>query len=159
MRETGAILAFDFGSKRIGVAVGELSIGIAHPVTTIHAESNSARLDAVAALVTEWRPVRFVVGEPQHQIEQNTDVPHPVAHLAKKFGNRLHEKFKLPVIYVNETLSSSEASAQMATQGVHGRAQKRELDAAAAQVILQSYFDEERRRTNQEKILKAQHAA
>lgn len=155
----GAVLAFDFGIKRIGVAVGERAIGIAHPVTTLYVETNIERLDAVAALVSEWRPALFVVGEPQHMIEQDTDKPHPLAPLVKKFGNRLKEKFKLPVVYVNETLSSSEASAQLASQGVRGRAQKPELDAAAAQVILQSYFDEEHRRHNKEKLLKAQHAA
>lgn len=159
MSEPGAVLAFDFGIKRIGVAVGEPTIGIAHPVTTLYVETNVERLEAVAALVNEWRPALFVVGEPQHMIERDNDKPHPLAPLVKKFGNRLKERFKLPVIYVNETLSSSEASAQLTAQGVRGRAQKSELDAAAAQVILQSYFDEERRRHNQEKLLKAQHAA
>jgi putative holliday junction resolvase len=159
MSDSGAVLAFDFGTKRIGVAVGERSIGIAHPVTTLHVETNSARLEAVAALVAEWRPTLFVVGEPQHVAEQHAGTAHPLAPHVKKFGNRLKERFKLPVVYVNETLSSSEASAQLAAQGVRGRAQKQELDAAAAQVILQSYFDDERRRHNEEKFLKAQHAA
>jgi putative holliday junction resolvase len=134
----GAVLAFDFGERRIGVAVGDAALGIAHPVTTLHAESNADRLAAVALLVKEWQPVQFVVGEPCFD---DAATPHPVAHLARKFGNRLREQFKLPVVYVNETLSSSEAASQLAAQGVRGREQKAMIDAAAAQVILQSYFD------------------
>jgi putative Holliday junction resolvase len=146
-----AVLAFDFGLKRIGVAVGDTTIGIAHPVTILSVASNVERLAAVEKLVQEWQPASFVIGEPHHE---NGDT-HEVAHLAKKFGNRLTENFKLPVAYVNETLSSSEASEQLAAQGIRGRAQKVQLDAVAAQVILQSYFDEQQKLVN----LKAQNAA
>ncbi len=132
-----AVLAFDFGMQRIGVAVGDLTIGIAHPVTTLNVSTNVARLAEVAKLVQEWRPESFVIGEPHHA----DDSEHEIAHLAKKFGNRLRENFKLPVAYVNETLSSTEASAQLAERGIHGRAQKSQLDAVAAQIILQSYLD------------------
>jgi putative holliday junction resolvase len=106
-------------------------------LTTLHVESNAARLSAVEKLVTEWRPASFVVGQPEHA----DGSPHEVAHMAKKFGNRLTEKFRLPVSYVNETLSSSEASRMLAERGVKGIAQKAEIDAVAAQVILQSYLD------------------
>ena len=58
----GSVLAFDFGAKRIGVANGDLSLRIAHPLTTIEGANNEAKLDAIGALVSEWRPVLFVVG-------------------------------------------------------------------------------------------------
>ena len=132
------ILAFDFGEKRIGVAVGDTGIGLAHPVTTLHVESNAERMAAVEKLVAEWRPSQFVVGEPHYEDER----PHEIAHLAKKFGNRIKERFRLPVEYVNEFLSSSEAGAQLREQGINGRAQKEMLDAVAAQVILQAWFDD-----------------
>ncbi|MEO8384722.1 MAG: Holliday junction resolvase RuvX [Betaproteobacteria bacterium] len=132
------ILGFDFGEKRIGVAVGNTITWQAQALTTLHVESNAARLGAVAKLVTDWQPASFVVGQPEHA----DGTPHEVAHLAKKFGNRLTEKFRLPVAYVNETLSSVEASSILGARGVNGIAQKSEIDAVAAQVILQSFLDE-----------------
>ncbi len=132
------ILAFDFGEKRIGVAVGNTITGEARPLTTLHVESNQDRLAAVGILVREWQPARFVIGEPEHEDGR----PHEVAHLAHKFGNRLTENFRLPVEYVNEFLSSAEAERMLAAQGIRGVAQKQHIDAVAAQVILQNYLDE-----------------
>ncbi len=136
------VMGFDFGIKRVGVAVGDTLIGIAHAIETIHAESNSDKMTAIDALVTEWKPSVLVVGEATYENQNDAKTePHPVALLAHKFGNRLKERHRLPVEYINEFLSSSEASGNLAAQGIKGRAQKSQLDAAAAQVILQSYFD------------------
>ena len=71
-----SVMGFDFGKKRIGVAVGDTMIGIAHAVDTIHAESNADRMQAVDALVKEWQPALLVIGEPTY--ENGVD-PHPVA--------------------------------------------------------------------------------
>jgi putative Holliday junction resolvase len=132
------IMGFDFGEKRIGVATGNLSIGLAAPLTTIHAASNVDRLAAIAKLFTEWQPAQFVVGQPRHADDQ----PHEIAHLAKKFGNRLQENFKRPVVYIDETLSSTEAARLLVERGISGREQKDKLDAFAAAVILQSWMNE-----------------
>lgn len=132
------ILGFDFGEKRIGVAVGNTLTSLAEPLTTLHVASNQERLEAVEKLVREWQPARFVVGQPEH----DDGHPHEVAHLARKFGNRLKEKFRLPVDYINETLSSDEAARMLKQAGITGIAQKQHLDAFAAQVILQSYLDQ-----------------
>lgn len=132
------ILGFDFGEKRIGVAVGNTVTSQAQALTTLHVESNAERLGAVEKLVNEWQPARLVIGQPEHADGR----PHEVAHLAKKFGNRLTEKFRLPVTYINETLSSTEASRMLTARGIKGIAQKTEIDAVAAQVILQSYLDD-----------------
>ena len=141
MHSAQTILGFDFGEKHIGVAVGNTITSQAQALMTLHVESNAARLAAVEKLVTEWQPASFVIGQPEHV----DGAPHEVAHLAKKFGNRLQEKFRLPVAYVNETLSSTEASRMLAARGVKGIAQKLQIDAVAAQVILQSYLDERNR--------------
>ena len=135
------LLGFDFGEKRIGVAVGNTVTSLAQALTTLHVESNAARLDAVEKLVAEWQPAGFVIGQPCYEHAHADGQLHPIAHLAKKFGNRLQEKFRLSVEYVDETLSSSEASRLLAERGVKGIAQKAEIDAVAAQVILQSYLD------------------
>lgn len=132
------ILAFDFGEKRIGVAVGNTITALATPLTTLHVESNRERLDAVQKLVHEWQPARFVIGQPAHDDGR----PHEIAHLAQKFGNRLKENFRVPVEYINETLSSDEAARNLKSAGITGIAQKAHIDAAAAQVILQSYLDQ-----------------
>ena len=104
------ILAFDFGEKRIGVAVGNTITSLAQPLTTLHVESNQERLAAVGKLVAEWQPARFVIGEPRYGKEPDGGEVHPIAHLAHKFGNRLQENFRLPVEYVNEYLSSKRKS-------------------------------------------------
>ncbi len=132
------IMAFDFGEKRVGVAVGNTLLARAEALTTIEAEGNAPRLAAVRHLVKEWQPARFVVGEPSHADGR----PHELAHLVHKFGNRLREQFRLPVDYINEYLSSSEAEAQLKAEGVNIRAQKAKVDAVAAQVILQAWFDQ-----------------
>ena len=152
--KSGSVMAFDFGLKRIGVAVGDMELGIAHPVTTLNVETNVERLAAVEKLVAEWQPIQFVIGEPQYENAVNNEA-HPIAHLAKKFGNRLTEQYHLPITYVNELLSSTEAASQLKAQGITGRAQKTQLDAVAAQIILQAYFDEQQTQKN----MKARDAA
>jgi putative Holliday junction resolvase len=133
---SGTLIGFDFGEKRIGVAVGETRTRLAHPVAAIHEEGTQARLAAIERLVAEWRPAGFVVGLPRHR----DGGEHEVARLAGKFARRLGARFGLPVAFVDETLSSAEAGARIREAG--GRApSKGDLDAHAAAVILQSYLD------------------
>jgi putative Holliday junction resolvase len=136
------ILGFDFGEKRIGVAVGNTITAQAQPLMTLHVESNQDRLVAVGRLVAEWQPARFVIGEPNYGNEPADGPMHPIAHLAHKFGNRLKENFRLPVEYVNEFLSSAAAEQLLNERGIKGIAQKEHVDAVAAQIILQNYLDE-----------------
>ena len=136
MRETGTILAFDFGEKRIGVAVADLAIGIAHPLETLHAEDNATRFAAIGALIAEWKPVQLVVGEPRHA----DGGAHEIGRLARRFAQRLEGRFALPVILVDETLSSHAAQLRLQTQGVRGDKLKATLDAAAACVILETWL-------------------
>ena len=94
----GTALGFDFGEVRIGVATGDAETAMAHPVATVSGESNEAKFSAIAALVREWQPVYLVVGLPTY-----TDgTEHELTRLARKFGRRLHERFKLPVYWVDE---------------------------------------------------------
>jgi putative holliday junction resolvase len=133
----GAVLAFDFGEKRIGVAVGDVEVGIAHPLQTISGESNEQRFAAVAALIEEWRPARLVVGLPLHL----DGTEHEMTRLSRKFARRLEGRFGLPAVLVDERLSSAEASQTLNELGIRGRGQKPMLDQVAAQHILQSFFD------------------
>jgi putative Holliday junction resolvase len=133
---SGTLLAFDFGQKRVGVAVGETTTRLAHPLETIAAESNEARFEAIARLVAEWRPVGFVVGQPRHA----DGGEHEIARLAGRFGRRLEGRFGLPVAYVDETLTSSEAESHLREHGTR-RAGKGDVDTLAAAFILQGYLD------------------
>lgn len=133
----GTVLAFDFGEKRIGVAIGETLLGIAHPLATIAEEGNDARFRAIEALIAEWRPSLLVVGLPSHL----DGAEHELSRLCRKFAQRLHGRFSLPVTLVDERLSSAEASQSLKQAGIAGRRQKPVLDQVAAQTILQSFFD------------------
>ena len=134
---TGTVLGFDFGLKRIGVAAGEHMLGIAHPLTTLNAESNDDRFNLIADLIKEWKPTTLVVGLPLSLDGEE----HEVTLLCKKFARRLDGRFNLPIILIDERLSSAEASQSLSELGIKGRKQKPMLDQIAAQVILQSYFD------------------
>ena len=131
----GTVLAFDFGLRRIGVAVGDTQLRIAHPLQTIRAEDNRRRFAAIALLVAEWGPARFVLGYP----EGGGDAALVAA--LERFERRLGARFGLPVERVDETLSSWDASRRMSAAGIAGRAQKERLDSMAACVILQSWFE------------------
>lgn len=132
----GAVLAFDFGEKRIGVAVGEIELGIPHPLTVIAAEDNQSRFAAIAALIAEWRPALLVVG-----IATYADgAVHETGRLAQRFGQRLHGRFDLPVEYMDERLSSHAAEAGLREGGVRGDRRAALLDAAAAAEILRAWF-------------------
>lgn len=134
---TGTILAFDFGEKRIGIAVGETMLKVAHPLTTIEAEENDIKFSQIASLIQEWRPNLLIVGLPAHLDGE----AHTLTQLSKKFAQRLEGRFNLPVKMVDERLSSAEASQSLRDIGINGIKQKAMLDAVAAQIILQSYFD------------------
>lgn len=137
LQANGTILAFDFGEKRIGVAVGDALVGIAHPLQTISAESNDVRFAAIAGLIAEWRPTHLVVGLPTYL----DGTEHALTLLCKKFARRLEGRFHLPVALVDERLSSAEASQSLKQAGIGGRRQKPMLDQVAAQHILQSFLD------------------
>ena len=133
----GTVLAFDFGEKRIGVAVGETILKVAHPLTTINAEQNEIKFTQIGELIKEWRACLLVVGLPMHMDGES----HLLTQLSKKFAQRLEGRFNLPVVMVDERLSSFDATQNLSAAGVSGIKQKAMLDAVAAQSILQSYFD------------------
>lgn len=135
----GPLLAFDFGEKRIGVAVGDLEIGIAHPLQTISTEGNELRFSMIGAMIAEWKPVLLIVGLPLHM----DGTEHELTRLCRRFGRRLEGRFGIPVCLVDERLTSVEAGQSLRQAGVSGIAQKAMVDQVAAQHILQSYLDDQ----------------
>ncbi len=131
------MLGFDFGLKRIGVAVGEVSLRQAHALTTIQAESNDARFAAIARLIEEWRPALLVVGLPL-SLE---GAEHGLTARCRRFANQLHGRFGLPVELADERLTSCAAEAELREAGLDWKERRRRIDALAAQHILQGYFN------------------
>lgn len=136
--QRGAVLAFDYGERRMGVAVGELELKLAHPVETVTSASNVERDKAVDRLVAEWAPVLFVVGLPRHMDGSE----HPLGRQCRRFARGLESRFGRPVALVDERLTSHAASLALHDAGVRGRRQKDMLDQVAAQQILQAYFED-----------------
>jgi putative Holliday junction resolvase len=134
----GTILAFDFGTRRIGVAVGETALGLAHPLTTIAADDDDDRLAAIAVLIGEWQPALLVVGLPTHA----DGTPHEMTARAQEFARRLESRFRLAVELVDERFTTEAASASLFGAGLARRAHKPIRDQVAAQIILQAYLDQ-----------------
>lgn len=133
----GTVIAFDFGEKRIGVAVGESELRQAHPLTTIRSEINAERFAAIGALIDEWKPCRLVVGRPVAL----DGTAHAMTARCVRFANQLRGRFGLPVDYAEERLSSAEAEERLRDTGHNARSAKAHIDAIAAQIILQGYFE------------------
>lgn len=134
----GTLLAFDFGTKRIGVAVGNSISSTAQPLTTLHGEQNDQRFAAIAALIQEWQPVALIVGLPSN----DDGTPHEMTRLCRRFAQRLKGRFGLPILLVDERYTSATASSSLSEAGICGIKQKALLDQVAAQQILQAYFNE-----------------
>ena len=126
MPERGTVLAFDFGLKRIGVAVGEPELGTAHPLAAVSSFSK------IQQLVSEWKPTHLVVGLPTSASGE----PHAMTKQAEDFARRLERRFKLPVARVDERYTSVEAERKL--RGLKNKA----IDSVAAQLILEQYFDQ-----------------
>lgn len=119
----GVVLAFDFGARRIGVAIGNGVTREARPLAIVEAQGD-ARWARVGAVIAEWQPARLVVGIPRHP----DGAPHEMTARCEKFARQLEGRFRLPVARVDERYSSAVVDG--------GR------DDAAAAVILQQWFDE-----------------
>jgi putative Holliday junction resolvase len=118
-------IAFDFGLKRTGVAVGNRLLKSAQPQGSIHAEGQ-ARFEGVAAKLKEWQPNAIVIGVPYHP----DGAAHENTARAKKFGRQLYGRFGLPVFEVDERYSTTEALSSGA----------KDADAASACIILEQFL-------------------
>lgn len=138
MPEKGAVLAFDFGKKRIGVAIGDFETSMAHPLTTVSQVSNDERFAAIEKLINEWKPLQLVVGLPLGPEGEEQEI----SRLARRFARRLEGRFSLPVAMVDERFSSFAAEETLREAGIRGIRQKQFLDQVAAQHILQHFLEQ-----------------
>ncbi len=137
------IMAFDFGEKRIGVAIGETLLGEARALATVSESANDRRFAAIGKLIAAWQPARLVVGLPRHL----DDAEHEFAARCERFARQLEGRYRLPVDMADERYSSAVAESQLAGRGVdirkHDlRKNKARIDAEAAAIILQAWLDQ-----------------
>ena len=128
VEQLDTILGFDFGIKRIGVAIGNSVLRQATPLAVISSIGNDARFGEIAELIKQWEPTLFVVGLPSHP----DGTAHDMTARCRKFANQLNGRFNLPVVLVDERYSSAVISAKRGEV----------IDDRAASIILQQYFDE-----------------
>lgn len=122
------VLGFDFGLKRIGVAIGNTILKQAQPLTIVTAATNDAKFAVIAKVIEEWAPARCVVGLPRHP----DGAEHEMTVRCRRFANQIHGRFGVTTTLVDERYSSAVISHQRGDL----------IDAQAAAIILQQYFDE-----------------
>lgn len=123
------LLAFDFGTARIGVAVGNTLLKRAQPLEIIDAEDNSTRFGRIQTLITEWSVRQLVVGIPYHP----DGAAHEMTARCERFARQLEGRFNIPVARVDERYSSAV---------IEGQVRGRRIDHQAAALILDQYFSE-----------------
>ncbi len=136
------VLAFDYGRRRIGVAIGQTLTGTATPLTTLHCDDGRPDWTAIAALIDEWRPHTLVVGMPRHL----DGGEHELCAEIERFCRQLDGRFHLPVCTVDERLSSAEAETRLKglrSQGRRRKLRKDEIDQLAAAIMLETWMSGE----------------
>ncbi len=137
-RDAQTILAFDFGLRQIGVAVGNSLLGTSEVLPILRAKDGIPNWDELDSLLAEWQPDLLVVGDPLNMDGSQSEL----GVRAAKFGRRLHGRYGLTVVNVDERLTSFEAKQQLAEEGHPGDYRVKPADSVAAELILQSWLRE-----------------
>lgn len=133
-----AVLGFDFGTTRIGVAIGQSITGTAQPLDPLKAKEGIPNWDEITRIVEEWKPDAFVVGLPLDMDGSENEM----CQRARKFAKRLHGRFNLPYHMMDERLSSYEAKGQVIARGGNRNFKENSVDGLAAQMIVETWFAE-----------------
>jgi len=131
------VMGFDYGSKRIGVAIGQTLTATASPLTILSVKNRQIDWAQITALIQEWQPDTFVVGLPKK--DDGSD--NVITVFVRRFSRQLHGRYHLPVIMIDETLSSVAARVRFTEQGNRFK-ENMNLDDLAAQIILETWFTE-----------------
>ncbi len=133
----GTLLGFDYGTQKIGIAVGQTLTGTANPLTTLTCVQHKPDWDGIARVIAEWQPEALVVGLPMEMSDKEAEI----APRARKFARQLEGRFALPVHLADERLTSREAWRQLGRQA-HRDVTR--VDAVAAQLILETWLEDRR---------------
>lgn len=131
------LLAFDFGTRSIGCAIGQELTGSARPLQSFKANEGIPDWQQIEKVLREWQPDLVVVGLPLNMDGSEQ----PLTQLARKFANRLHGRFGVQIALHDECLSTVEARAHLFADGGYRALEKGRVDAASAALILESWFD------------------
>jgi putative Holliday junction resolvase len=132
------ILCFDYGTKTIGVAVGQTITKTANPLTDLKARDGIPNWEDIAKIIEEWRPNLLLIGLPLNMDGSFS----AISQRAKKFANRLHGRFGLPIAMADERLSSFEAKGEIIQQTGSRHFKAQNIDSLAAKIILESWFQQ-----------------
>lgn len=133
------LLGFDFGTKRIGIAIAQEVTGTANPLVTVKAVKNKPDWESISKIIAEWQPDLLVVGLPLHMDGTEQDM----TQAARRFSNQLNGRYQLPVALMDERLTSNEAESILSEQAGFGSnvfQDKAQIDMISAQLILQSWL-------------------
>ncbi|MFN2329206.1 MAG: Holliday junction resolvase RuvX [Chromatocurvus sp.] len=133
-------MAFDFGLRQIGVAVGNCILFTTQPLLVLRAREGQPQWDSVGSLLSEWRPDLLLVGEPLNMDGSSSDM----AERAGRFARRLHGRFGLPVVMADERLTSFAVKQEQRELGHRGDYHRQPVDSLAAELILQGWMAQQR---------------
>lgn len=135
---SGTLLAFDFGTKSIGVAIGQRITGTARPLSALKAQDGTPDWKLIEKLLKEWQPESVIVGLPLNM----DGTEQPLTARARNFANKVHGRFGIQVTLHDERLSTVEARAGLFERGGFRALDKGSVDSASAVIILESYFEQ-----------------
>ncbi|ANR80106.1 Holliday junction DNA helicase RuvA [Kosakonia sacchari] len=135
---SGTLLAFDFGTKSIGVAIGQRITGTARPLSALKAQDGTPDWKLIEKLLKEWQPESVIVGLPLNMDGSEQ----PLTARARNFANKVHGRFGVQVTLHDERLSTVEARAGLFERGGFRALDKGSVDSASAVIILESYFEQ-----------------
>lgn len=132
------LLGFDFGTKRIGIAIAQEVTGTANPLITVTAIKHKPDWDSISKIIAEWQPDLLIIGLPLHM----DGTEQPITQAARRFSNQLNGRYQIPIALMDERLSSNEAESILNEQsGSRSLYQdKAQIDMISAQLILQSWM-------------------
>ena len=140
------LLGFDFGTKRIGIAIAQEAIGTARPLVTVKAIKHKPDWDSISKIISEWQPDLLVVGLPLHMDGTEQEM----TQAARRFSNQLNGRYQIPVTLMDERLSSDEAETILNEQQASPTGSrsslfqdKAQIDMISAQLILQSWISQQ----------------
>lgn len=138
IRGNATVMAFDYGLRNIGVAVGNRELRTCQPLAVVSARDGAPDWDAVSALIAEWLPAILVVGEPLNMDGSDSDM----SRRALRFSRQLEGRYQIKTTLIDERLSSREAKQRAFDHGHRGDFGRRPVDADAAALILESWLSD-----------------
>lgn len=134
-----SVIGFDYGARRIGIAIGNVDIQTANPLTTIIVPSSGIPWDEITCIINEWKPSTLVVGTVSHETQNNNAIQKQVHNFCKKLNTRYHLLVET-VDESNTSMKAYEILKDLRSQGQRKKINKGDIDKASAAIILDSWF-------------------